>query len=112
MYKKISTLTFGFTLFFVAVFILPTTFFSNCSACSGKKITAEGKVSLVGNEPFTRLILESKDGVYILEGKVAVQGELLKSQNKKIRVQGKFIKDSKEIVGSKGTIRVKSFIVL
>lgn len=110
MDKKISA--FGFGLFLVLLFVFLFAFFSTYSACSGKKISVEGKVVLVGNEPFTRLILENKDGTYILESNNSLQEKLLAAQNKKIRVQGKFVKDSQEMIGSKGTIQVKSFTTL
>lgn len=81
----------------------------SCSLANKKNIVVEGIVMLTGNEPFTHLLLTGEKGSYILQGK---NSELMRVQNRRARVIGKFNNEKQELINSKGTIEVKTFEIL
>lgn len=95
------------------IFILLTLSFlvigtvSCCSTSVKGGVKIEGTVAVVGNEPFTHLILRAEQGEFILKGEKTK--EIWKLQNKTITVCGSLSSDKTELINVKGTITVSDY---
>ncbi len=90
--RKFFTFYFSFILF-----LLIAVFAAGCSAketMDSKMIT--GEIQVVGNEPFTRLALRNKDGIFILDCPADLKDTALKNQGRTANVYFSGISTSEE----------------
>ncbi len=80
---------------------------SCCSAPAKGGIEISGKIAVVGNEPFTHLILRTEKGEFILTGEKKAQ--LWTMQNAVVTVCGTLSPDKATLPNAAGTITVTDF---
>jgi hypothetical protein len=79
-----------FSAFFFTLFLSSCTVHAVDSKGAQEMLTVTGKIRLVGNEPFTHLVITTDDGKdYLVQGEL--ENELRALQYQKITVRGKHL---------------------